>query len=251
MINILILEDNTILLDELELLIKTSSELKSLRKEINVVKCDSFYRGLELIRSSIFNIFMLDIDLGTKATGYDFAKEIRNIEHYKLSHIIFLTGDVTKELSAYKNIHAYSYLSKPYSRNELIDILYTLIKHEKTETKQEKLIINVDGIKRLINLHDIICVEAKGRGCRIVTVFENLDANYNSLKDVSKTLFSSQSLSFVQCHKSFIISSSYVESVSKGNDFVNMEHLPFSVPMGKKYRESCLHILNSNLKGYE
>ncbi|WP_229775528.1 response regulator [Anaerosalibacter bizertensis] len=79
-------------------------------------------------------MFLLDIQL-KDYSGFELAKEIRNIDNYKLTPIIFVTAIPTRELMAFKEIHCYDYIVKPFKEEEIV------------WTKQELYLL-----KKLINI---------------------------------------------------------------------------------------------------
>ncbi len=66
------------------------------------------------------DVFLVDIVLKPEKlddmSGMIFAESIRQVEKYRFTPIIFLTALCDPEMHAYKEIHCYGYLSKPYNK---------------------------------------------------------------------------------------------------------------------------------------
>ncbi|TAL67572.1 MAG: PAS domain S-box protein [Bacteroidetes bacterium] len=88
---------------------------------------DFAYDGDEAIKSvneKNYSIILMDINLGSGKNGIDVTKEIRNLEGYKRTPIIAITafamkGDREEFIASGCN----DYLSKPFTEDELIQIL--------------------------------------------------------------------------------------------------------------------------------
>lgn len=73
------------------------------------------------------DVFLVDIVLKPEKlddmSGMIFAESIRQVEKYRFTPIIFLTALGDPEMHAYKEIHCYGYLSKPYNKEKLTALL--------------------------------------------------------------------------------------------------------------------------------
>jgi CheY-like chemotaxis protein len=105
--------------------------------ELNIKMVSSFLRdkytidsarsGEEALKKSLdycYDVFLMDIGLKKEMTGLDVTKKLRKMPEYKDTPIIALTayalsGDREKILSA----GCSHYLSKPFSKNQLLKIL--------------------------------------------------------------------------------------------------------------------------------
>ena len=123
MANIMIVEDNPNIALGLETIIK------SINIDMEIAITGYAKEALEKANSKTYELFLLDIQL-YDYSGFELAKKIRNINKYKLTPIVFITAIPTKELLAFKEIHCYDYIVKPFTEKEVVDALSTVITME-------------------------------------------------------------------------------------------------------------------------
>ncbi len=113
---ILIVEDDLIICEGL------SEIIRGIDKESEIVITGYAEKALSFAIDSYYDAFLLDIRLNDYS-GIKLAKQIRNIEKYKITPILFITSIPTKELLAFKPIHCYDYIVKPFSREKVTETL--------------------------------------------------------------------------------------------------------------------------------
>lgn len=113
---ILILEDNVKTLTSLEKMIREISP------EIITFPAQTYEEACICAVKQQIDIFILDIILNTKqpgdTSGLAFAREMRNYKKYQLTPMIFITVLADPELYAYRELHSFGYLEKPFSMEE-------------------------------------------------------------------------------------------------------------------------------------
>ncbi|MDX9924077.1 MAG: PAS domain S-box protein [Ignavibacteriaceae bacterium] len=101
-----------------------------LRKVCNVDTALNYDQAIEKIKSNMYETVLIDINLGAGPTGLDLANEIKKIEHYRKVPLIALTGYALlhddKKLMGEGFDH---YLSKPYEREDLINLVLKVINY--------------------------------------------------------------------------------------------------------------------------
>ena len=176
--------------------------LSYLRAEYSI---SLFYSAEELLRSGKkFDLFFLDIEL-PGLNGMELAKQIRKSS--KNTYIIFLTNHSEYIAEAFK-VRAYRFLVKPIEQEELVESITQL---ELEIFKDEKILIKSDDKTDLINIDDIICIEAFGDGSIIYTTVSNKESN-RSLKFWTENLPTEH---FYRVHKTFLVSYKYVKTIEK------------------------------------
>jgi len=99
-----------------------------LEKKFTVESIDDCDQVIALVKNKHFDLILMDINLKGKLNGLDLAKEIKKLDEYANTPIIALTayamvGDKEKMLDG----GCTHYLSKPFSRNDLIELLDEII----------------------------------------------------------------------------------------------------------------------------
>ena len=119
MTKIMILEDS---IDSLKAL---KAIVESISKDIAVIPVKSLEEARAALQdeANLFQAFLLDINLDEQrpqdASGIEFAREVRNDSRYVFTPVIMITSLASLELAAYRELHCYQYILKPYQREEI------------------------------------------------------------------------------------------------------------------------------------
>ncbi|TCS87649.1 response regulator receiver domain-containing protein [Keratinibaculum paraultunense] len=154
MTNVLIVEDEPLIAKGLTTIIN------SINEEIRINITGYAEKALEYVKNMDYNMFLLDIQL-KDYSGFDLAKEIRDIDKYKLTPIVFITAIPTRELMAFKEIHCYDYIVKPFKDEEVEHILKTLINYGIEMEEDTYIKIKQREYSYLINEDEIIYIESR------------------------------------------------------------------------------------------
>jgi len=213
MYNILILEDDCIQLKTLSNIIKQSGDM------YKVYEAKSIFEAFKIADQVMIDLFYIDINLKTES-GLKFAKEIRKKEDYKLTWIIFVTIYKEYMLSAFKKIHCYDYIMKPYNEKDIQRITKTLISESKaqvavTDIREKFIIVNVKNIQVKIFVDEIIFVEVFIRTSIIHTINGSFIIDYLSLKKLHSMI---DYKNILQSHRSYLVNLKYINKIEKSND---------------------------------
>ncbi|AKN31520.1 LytTR family transcriptional regulator [Clostridium carboxidivorans P7] len=208
MFNILVLEDCEIQRRSLvKILLQTGLNLK-------IFESDNTADSLKICEDVDINLFFVDIALN-ESSGLDFALKLRNIEKYKLTWIIFLTTYMNYMIKAFKEVHCYDYILKPYDPEKIIEITNTILKniHRECELNKEKSVaFNSKGIDIIIATSDIIFLEVNIKNCIIHTRIGKFEINRLALK---KALEMIEEPFIIKSHRSFAININYITKIEK------------------------------------
>lgn len=232
MAKIMIVEDDMIIAKGLDVIIK------SVGNNIETTITQYSKEALEYANYQKYDLLFLDIQL-LDYSGYELAKEIRNIDKYKLTPIVFITAIPTKELLTFKEIHCYDYIIKPFKDTEVIEVVSTLINYRanKREGKDNYLNLKQRGYIYRINTRDIIYIESIYKKIKVVTDKEQIEVNNCTLYKIREELLEEE---FVQCHKSFIINRNYIKGVDLVKSLIELSSTDVRVPIGRKYKENLM-----------
>lgn len=213
MYNILVLEDDCIQLKTLADIIKQSSSMCKVYEAANTVD------ALKIAKQGIIDLFYIDINLKDES-GLKFAQEIRKIEGYKLTWIIFVTIYKEYMLSAFKKIHCYDYIVKPYNKENIQRMTKLLLSESKsqvavTEVREKFIIVQVRNIQVKIFINEIIFVEVFIRTSIIHTTNGSFTIDYLSLKKLHSMI---NDKSILQSHRSYLVNTKYINKIEKTND---------------------------------
>jgi len=195
-------DDESYILDELELLLKKYAKMSN--DEFTILK---FVSGIYLLdymhESGNIDIIFLDIKMPGK-DGLEVAHEIRKYD--SRVKLIFLTlfGGLAKE--GYK-VDAVSYITKPITYVKLQQELKRVINKIEIEDKRYIVEKNDSGVYKLY-LSEIIFIETERRNTLIHTVDKDL-ISYRSMKQHERLLDSD----FYRCYRAYIVNIAYVHEV--------------------------------------
>jgi DNA-binding LytR/AlgR family response regulator len=243
MVNILVVEDDKLQAKNLIKMIKESKE------NVSILQAESENEALIIANETIIDIFFLDISL-KDSSGLNLAYKLREIEKYKLSWIIFVTTLKQHMFPAFKEIHCYDYLIKPYSKNTVLEMTRNLIddikNKEKAKTaKREYVVFDSNNISIKIYLEDIYFIEVRLRTTVVHTVDGQYEINRMSLKSVIEKICNNNYL--LQAHRSYVINLKKINKIEKESVnawkayFQGYNEIAF---IGSKYKENLDKFLN-------
>ncbi|AOR24892.2 LytR/AlgR family response regulator transcription factor [Clostridium taeniosporum] len=187
---------------------------------VKIYEADNEKGALDIIENNDINMFILDINL-KDSSGLDLAKKIRNIPKYEFNQIIFLTTYIEYITQAFKQIHCYDYILKPYDKDDVYNIINKIILNENKEAlyeNKEVIITLKGGIHIGIKIKEIIFIEVRGKNCEIHTTNRIYSINNISLKKIIKLI---NSENIIQSHRSFAININYVYRIEKIDNKLN------------------------------
>ena len=145
MTKIMILEDS---IDSLKAL---KAIVESVSKDIAVIPVKSLEEARAALQdeANFFQAFLLDINLDEQkpqdASGIEFAREVRNDSRYVFTPVIMITSLASLELAAYRELHCYQYILKPYQREEIEKLIQKVL-FQTGESKEPFVLVKKDGI---------------------------------------------------------------------------------------------------------
>ena len=231
-LKILIVEDD---LKIQNFLIKSILEIEN---SIQIKTSTSSEKALKIAKNYSIDIFILDIQL-IDYKGTQLAKQIRELDKYKYTPIIFATVLANEELSAYREIKCYSFLIKPFTKEEIKNAVKEAIDYNNSiEHKTKNIRIEQKSQIFEYNINDIIYIESfrKRKVIHVLTldkeVIENTISGY-SLKSLLKLIDDND---FIQPHRSYIINKRYLQTIEKDKNLVKLKHIDMSIPIGNKFK---------------
>jgi DNA-binding LytR/AlgR family response regulator len=246
--NILILEDDCIQLKTLSDIIKQSGEVYKVYEAANI------FEAFKIAEEVMIDLFYIDINLKSES-GLKFAQEIRKKECYKLTWIIFVTIYKDFMLSAFKKIHCYDYILKPYNKENIQRVTKLLLEDSRaqvaaTHSDESFVIVNVKNIQVKIFINDIIFIEVFIRTSIIHTIDGSFSIDYLSLKKLHSMI---EDDNILQSHRSYLINLRYINKIEKTNDktaykiyFYNTDKIAL---LGHNYKKSIMDRFNNVVGG--
>jgi DNA-binding LytR/AlgR family response regulator len=236
---ILILEDDSIQRRTLSEIIRQCSVL------YQVYEADNLQEAFEAAQKERIDLFYVDIHL-KKQSGLKFADEIRKMECYRLTWIIFVTIYKDYMLPAFKKIHCYDYIVKPYKAEDIQRVTKLLLSGSRDEAAaardgEQFIIVPVKNIQVKIFTGEILFVEVFIRTSIIHTLNGSFPVDYLSLKRL-KSMIEDENI--LQSHRSYLVNSKYISKIEKTNDRTSYRIYFFNTDktalLGLSYKKSIM-----------
>lgn len=225
--NVIIVEDDIVISNGLKEIIKNIDDT------LNIETTAYAEDALKISEMMDIDAFFLDIQL-KDYSGLKLAKQIRDIDRYKLTPIVFITAIPTREMMAFKKIHCYDYIIKPFDDKEVKDVFSTIINHGIKKKEKAVLKLSQKTHTYILNQDDIIYMESQISKINITTKNEILQVSRYTLKDLYEEL----TKDFIRCHRGFIVNIKHIKEVNLGEDIILLNYSPEVIPLGRKYKSS-------------
>lgn len=229
--NVLLVEDDV----NIQKLFK--SAMDELKEPLHLYTSESSYHALQLAMESKMDLFIIDIQL-TDYKGTDLAKQLRELETYTYTPMIFATALAGEELMAYRDLKCYHFLIKPFTKQEIKQVLQEAIAYKKHLSEPSRVIrIEQKGFILELQLERVMYFESFGKKVEIHIMDSDgkerieVTSGY-PLKRLKEMI---QGDHFIQCHKSFIINKKYIYKIDKVNRSIHLTSLNREIPVGKKF----------------
>ena len=220
MIQIAICDDEQTVVDKIHSELEAITQLKNIQYHI-----DTFLSGGELLASeNEYQLVLLDISMEGK-NGIQTGAELRS--RYRQIQIIYITNFGEYITQAVNQVHAFSYLEKPITRQNLepqiVEVLKLIEQMQEKESRPEvrfDIFIqpqssNIQTAIQKFYVEDIYYFEYINRRIRI-----QLDQEDYYFKGQMMNLEKEMaSFDFVLCHQSYLVNLAQVRSV-KGSEIL-------------------------------
>lgn len=239
MAGILILEDDKQSRDALVSMLCNIAENVTVQAAADLKEARNMLRG-----NHFFDLFLLDVNLDSKDTddnsGLVFAEEVRKFTKYELTPIIMLTSVASLEIEAYRKIHCYQYIIKPYEAEEVQKIVERVLSHARPAEKPF-IIVKKNGINYKVICEDIVFCKAIPRGVCLYLKEEQMDIPYLSIRQLLDKL---PDQDFIQCHRMFVVNKEYVKYYDLVNQVVQVEGYREGIDIGVTYKADVRRLLH-------
>ena len=235
---VLILEDNN----------KNAVLIKQLIHECNknakVYIEKDLDRAYALVMQNTIQLFVVDIVLDTSqpsdASGIRFVESVRNISKYKHTPVIFITGLQDPEIYAYRALHCYGYIEKPFAVEQVRKLLRDALDYHATDQKEYILHLKKDGVLYLISCKDVVYAQSTGHQiCFYLANGTEFTVHYKTCKQI---LDEAEYDEFIQCNRGTIVNRKYIKNVDAANGLITLEK-NIMVDIGGRFKKKFIEAL--------
>lgn len=141
---------------------------------------------------------------------------------YAFTPIVMITSLANMELTAYRELHCYQYLIKPYNEQDIEKLAVKLLfLSQQGETRNTFVVVKKDGINYKIFCKDIVCIKAVPRGIQLILLKGEMKVLYLSIKQLLEKLPNDK---FLQVHRMCVVNQDYIDYVDIVNGFIHMKN---------------------------
>ena len=236
MSEILIVEDNNIQRSNLKFM------LQELGQEHHILDTSSVYHALELLKTNCIDLFYIDIQLNNES-GLKLAKYIRRIPGYDLTWIVFITSHINYMLEAFKEVHCYDYILKPYDKSVLHNMTRKLLSDKSNAMngaeKRKYIFVDIERVMARIFVDDIVFIEVFGKICVIHTAMGQYEVKNLSLARLLNMLPEN---CLIQSHRSYAVNMNYIRDINKTQACweISFNNYEKTALVGSKYKGNIM-----------
>lgn len=217
--------------------------LQNMSSEVTVDAAADLATARLLLDSTVsFDLFLLDINLCPQDTedksGLLFAEEIRAIRQYEFTPLVMITSIAGLEIDAYRKLHCYQYIVKPYVQEEIQELVDKVLFHIQAE-QQPSIIVKKEGINYKISCDEIVYCKAISRGVCICMKKEQMEVPYLSIRQLLEKLPKNL---FFQCHRMFVVNKNAVRYYDLVNQVIQVEGYDTTIDIGVTYKAEVRRI---------
>lgn len=225
--NILIIEDETIIAAELSLLLQNMG--------YNVCGIATNYsNGIKLLQEKSPDLAIIDINLGGSKTGVDVGQYINDNNNIPF---IFLTSNIDKEtINNALKTNPHAYLLKPFNETEIYSSIFLSLQNKSTN---KKLSVSEENSNLIIN--NAVFIKDKGFFIKVELsdiIYFKSDKNYIEVITDNKVYIIRSTLTnllselpdnmFFKVHKSYAINIKKVSAINHEIIIVSGKEVPLS-----------------------
>lgn len=207
-----IIEDSPIYLKVLEELVRENKDLEL------IASTTDFIEGKTILQTMIPDLILLDVEIGDM-TSFDLIPFIN-----PQSRVIFVTSHIEYAVKAFE-VSAIDYLVKPVTKQRLQQAIQRFkdsmegtgsngisAENEETFSMDQRIMVAADDRYVLIEVSEIMYIEALGNYVQIYIGPEKRLVTYGSVKNWSNRL---PEKFFFQIHRSTVINLDFLERIEK------------------------------------
>ncbi|WP_258102120.1 LytR/AlgR family response regulator transcription factor [Marinoscillum pacificum] len=202
----------------------------------NLKKVDDCYDALEalqVLQSKSVDLVFLDLNM-PKLRGFDMLRTLKNPPK-----VIVTTAYQEYALEGFE-LDVVDYLLKPFDFGRFLKAInkvtnFTSKPNTSTEAGSRRIFVKSDKKHLQINVDEVLLLEAAGNYTTLVLETEKIMVR-EKISELMQTLDSD---TFIQVHKSYVISVPHISSI-EGNRIMIADHV---VPVGQTFRNVLTELI--------
>ncbi len=196
-----------------------------------------------LYSAAVYDLFLLDVNLDSAGvnpdsgreddlSGIRFAEEVRAIRRYEFTALVMVTSVAGMEMDAYRRLHCYQYIVKPYEQREIQELVRKILFYVQPEEKPS-VVVKKDGINYKIPCEEIVFCKSIPRGVCLCLKKEQMNVPYLTIRQLLEKLPGNQ---FFQCHRMYIVNKDAVRYFDLVNQMIGVEGYEEQIDIGVTFK---------------
>ena len=188
------------------------------------------------------DLFLIDIILrpdkrGGDQSGAEFAQNIRMVERYKFTPLIFVTSLYDTKMHMYSSVHCYKFIEKPFDWDAVREVIREAMSYQTRNPEGRVVFYRTGGLLEAITITDIIYAENRQHRLKVVTENGEVRIPYRPCKEFLRELDSED---FLQCNRSTIVNRNFIERIDPANRYVYVKGRAEALEIGSVMKREFL-----------
>ncbi|MBR3599131.1 MAG: response regulator [Lachnospiraceae bacterium] len=234
--NILVVEDNQAHMKALE-------KLLSGIRDVKVFKAYNMAEACYMLSLHDYSVILVDLILDNQVandlSGIRFVEMLRDNKKYEYTPVIIVTSLEDPKLTAFKELHCYDYIEKPYKPSQVLEVVENALRFPIAVPERRICYFRKEGILYSVKPEEVTYVEVSRRGVCIHTIRDELSLPYHSVEKIISELGEER---FLRCSRGVIVSRDYIQYVDFNNRYLKIigvdEPVEISSTMKRQLREA-------------
>ena len=206
---------------------------------LNIILSDNVKEAYKYIMNVTIDLFILDVLMNVEKpddiSGIRLAEQIREINKYVLTPMIFVTSAEDPELYAYEELNCLGYFAKPFSIEKFKTKLKKALYYRTARNENKALIFRRGGSVYPIQIKDIAFIESVSHSLRVHlgdgTVVDVLYKTYNDLLNEADSEY------LFQCERGIVANKSYILCLDIPNRSIILKNDLGRIGIGSTYKK--------------
>lgn len=231
---VLILEENEMILMQISRLLKETEHVCSVVCFRNVK--DAYEYALNKQVDLFITGVVLDTGKTDDASGFRFAKGIREIGKYLFTPIIFVTSTEDPKLYAYEKLHCFAYFEKSFDNDIFMKTVNEALKFPAIKQEPKILYFRSEGVIVAVELANMVYAESMNHIVSIHMADEKIvKIKYITLKQF---VADADSDDIFQCSRNTVVNKNYIQNVDIVNRFIILRREMGRLEIGVTYKKA-------------
>ncbi|MCR5654058.1 MAG: LytTR family transcriptional regulator DNA-binding domain-containing protein [Lachnospiraceae bacterium] len=212
--------------------------------ECMVYFADDMKQGRREAASHPIDLFVIEIQLDHRniydLDGFNFAEELRSMEFYRYTPMIFLAKDRVEKLFAFMRFHCYDILELPIDEARYMQCFSKALELASVVRVPRTFYFCYEEKRICLKIDEIVCAICKDRKLEVFTEKERFSFYYVSLSGVLKELPCER---FVQCSRNAFFNLSYLDYLDVSNNEIHLRGDYPPLKVGEQYKKGVKLLL--------